>query len=268
MIEKLLQKHGVSPNTEMDQHFLDSEEVLEKEIEEADMGEEDVVLEIGAGLGNLTEKLSEKAGKVIAVEKDSRLAEILREKFKDSNVEIVEGDFLKIQEELPDFDKCVSNPPYNLSSDIVETLGEKGKLSVLLLQKDFAKKLVAKPGSSSYVFFTVLTNFYFIPVYIRDVPSRSFVPEPEVDSALVKLFPRKTRFGVEDDEFFLKVVKSLFTHRRKKVRNAVVDSRHILGASKEKLKEIRDSVPHSEERPVNLDIKKIADICKYLENEI
>ena len=266
MIEELLREHGVHPNTEMDQHFLDSEDIILKEVEEAEISSEDTVLEIGGGVGNLTEKLAESAGKVLTVEKDSKLVKVLRERFRDTeNVEVIEGDFLELKDDL-EYDRCVSNPPYNLSSEIVEELGKKEVMSVLLLQKDFVDKLIAKPGSDSYSFFTVMTNFYFIPVFLKEVSRSSFIPEPEVDSALVKLFPRKKGFRVER-ETFERTARALFTHRRKKVRNAMVDSRHILEMEKKRLKEIRDKIPYSGERVVNLDVRKVAEIAEFLEEK-
>ncbi len=268
MIRETLKKHGIKPDKDLDQHFLLSQKILKREVDEAEITSEDVVLEIGGGIGNLTEKLAGKAKKVITVEKDRKLVKFLRKKFKDCDVEVVEGDFIDKKAELNEFTKCVSNPPYHISSEIVEFLGKKNILSVLLFQKEFVDKLVAGPGSGSYGFFTVLTNFYFIPVFLEEVPRSSFFPSPEVDSALVKLFPRKTRFGIKNDEDFLKTARALFTTKRKKVRNSLVDSRHILGVSKKEIKDIRDEVPHSDKRVLKLSIKQISDIHKHLETSL
>ncbi len=265
MIRETLEKKGIKPNKDLDQHFLLSEKILKREVDEAEITSEDIVLEIGGGIGNLTEELSDRAKKVITVEKDHKLANFLRKKFVNYNVEVIEGDFIDKKEELQEFTKCVSNPPYQISSEIVEFLGKKNVLSVLILQKEFVDKLVAGPGSGNYGFFTVLTNFYFIPVFLEKVPKINFFPNPEVDSAMVKFFPRKTRFGIDDDESFLRTVRALFTTKRKKVRNSLVDSRHILKVSKEEIKNIRDEIPYSNKRVVNLSIKEIADIHIYLE---
>ncbi|MFQ3275377.1 MAG: 16S rRNA (adenine1518-N6/adenine1519-N6)-dimethyltransferase, partial [Candidatus Nanohaloarchaea archaeon] len=232
---KTLRKLGIKPVK--GQNFLTSEVIVEALVEAGEV-EEKEVLEIGAGTGAITQKLSRKAEKVYAVENNSVLAKHLKEEFEDSNVEVVQEDILEY--EIPDIDRCVSNIPFHLSSEIIEKLGEEQIQSALIVQDDLADRIVAEPGESDYGRFTVLANYYFIPVKLRTVPSSSFEPEPEVQTAIVKLYPNEERHGVEDEEFFFKIVRALFTHKRKKVRNAFVDARHILEISKDEAKEIRD----------------------------
>ncbi|MCJ7450607.1 MAG: 16S rRNA (adenine(1518)-N(6)/adenine(1519)-N(6))-dimethyltransferase RsmA [Candidatus Nanohaloarchaeota archaeon QJJ-9] len=267
MIREKLRKHGIKPDSNRDQHFLDDSKVAERMVEEAEFEGEESILEIGAGIGNLTEKIAEKSEKVYAVEKDKKMVEVLQEELSGrEDVETIHGDINKI--ELPEYDKCISNPPYHLSSEIVEKLGRKGKLSVLMLQKEFAERIVAEPGNSDYSRITVLTNLYFIPVFLENVPKDSFYPEPEVDSAIVKLYPRKDKFGIEDEEWFLKIIRGLFTHRNKKTRNAFVDARHIIEISKDEAKELRDKLPHSEERVKDLEMKKLGEISNFLRKRL
>lgn len=267
MIRQLLQKHGFTPDTHQDQHFLDSEHILNREIEEADLSSTDTVLEIGAGLGNLTRKLAQKAGTVHAIERDKRLVTILQKEFRTTdNITVIQGDAMEI--DWPDYDKCVSNPPYHISSSLTEKLGQNQKLSVLTLQKEFAQRLVAQPGSSDYSRLTIMANYYFIPVYLQDIPPSAFYPEPDIDSALVKLYPRPNKFSIQDPDSFLRTVKALFIHKRKKVRNAFVDSRHIIGIDKDQAKTMRDQLPHSQERVINLNMKQLADITHHLEAEL
>ncbi|MFT4867590.1 MAG: 16S rRNA (adenine1518-N6/adenine1519-N6)-dimethyltransferase [Candidatus Nanohaloarchaea archaeon] len=260
---KTLRKLGIKPVK--GQNFLTSEVIVEALVEAGEV-EEKEVLEIGAGTGAITQKLSRKAEKVYAVENNSVLAKHLKEEFEDSNVEVVQEDILEY--EIPDIDRCVSNIPFHLSSEIIEKLGEEQIQSALIVQDDLADRIVAEPGESDYGRFTVLANYYFIPVKLRTVPSSSFEPEPEVQTAIVKLYPNEERHGVEDEEFFFKIVRALFTHKRKKVRNAFVDARHILEISKDEAKEIRDKLPHSEKRVNELEIIQLKEVTEFLADRI
>lgn len=242
------------------QNFLDSETVIQALVEAGEVEDQDVI-EIGAGTGAITEKLREKAEKVYAVEKDTALFNLLERKFSDfGNIELVNQDILEY--EFPDLDRCVANLPFELSSEIIELLGERQLQSALIVQKELAEKIIAESGSSDYGYFTVLVNYYFIPVKLQDVSSSNYYPAPEVDTSIVKLYPNKQRHGVKDEEQFFKLVKALFTHKRKKLRNAFVDARNMLDITKDEAKEIRDELPHSEERVVNLEIKQLKDVAE------
>ncbi|MCJ7429097.1 MAG: 16S rRNA (adenine(1518)-N(6)/adenine(1519)-N(6))-dimethyltransferase RsmA [Candidatus Nanohaloarchaeota archaeon QJJ-5] len=267
MIQELLARYGIEADKQQGQHFLASERILDKEVDAADIEADDVVLEIGAGLGTLTERLAEKADRVIAVEKDQNLVSVLEDRLSTyDNVTITQGDIMDM--EWPSFDRCVSNPPYHLSSELIEALGTRQRFSVMVLQKQFADRLTAEPGEDGYSRLTVMARYYFIPVVLETVGADLFYPRPEVDSSLVKLYPRKDRHGIQDEEAFFRTSRALFTHKRKKVRNAVVDARHILNTEKDKVKAVRDEVPHSEQRVINLDIPAINDICQFLEDEL
>ena len=268
MSRELLEKHGLQPKKELGQNFLSDSKVLEKEVETCEVGPEDTVLEIGGGTGNLTQKILDKSDKVVCIEPDERLVKVLKNRFEEEisqgRLQVLEDTFSNVKDSLKGVDKCVSNPPYYISQEVIEYLGSKGILSVLILQKEFVDKVVAKPGSTEYTFFSLLTNYYFIPVFVEKVGKHKFNPSPKIDSAIIKLFPRKKKFGVKDDEWMLKVGKVLFNNKMKKVRNSLVDGRHILEVSKDKIKGLRDEVPYSNERVVNLDVKKVADISKTL----
>lgn len=262
-VQKKLRELGVKPVK--GQNFLNSEAVVHALVEAGEV-EEKTALEIGPGTGVITEILEEKASKVYAVEKDTRLAEHLRESFSNSEVEIVNEDILEYG--WPEVDRCVSNLPFQVTSKVIQMLGEKQVQSALILQKELAEKAVEDPGDKNYGRFTVMVNYYFLPVKLRDVSSRNFYPEPEVDTSILKLYPNRDRHGIEDEEFFFETVRALFTHKRKKTRNAFVDSRHILEITKNEAKQIRDELPHSEERVINLGVKQIADIADFLEDKL
>lgn len=264
-IEKKLRKLGVKPVE--GQNFLNSEPIVQALVEAGEIEEDHAVLEIGPGTGSITDYLTDKADKLYAVENDTTLAEYLKDRYGDLNVEIINEDFLNY--EIPEIDRCVSNIPFQISSEIIEILGKNQIQSSLIVQKALAEKAVAEPGESNYGPFTIMANYYFIPVKLRDVSKRRYFPQPEVETSILKLYPNKERHGVKDEDQFFKVTKALFTHKRKKVRNAFVDARHIIDIDKDEAKEIRDDLPHPEIRVVNLDVKKIVDIADYLaENNI
>lgn len=248
------------------QNFLKSNPVIQALVEAGEV-EGQTVLEIGAGTGAITEILENKAEKTYAIEKDTTLFNFLERKFEHSNnIELVNEDILTY--DMPEVDRCVANLPFEISSEILTLLGEKQIQSSLILQKELAEKIIADPESSKYSHFTVLVNYYFIPVKLRDVSSRNYHPSPEVDTSIVKLYPNKERHEVDDEQQLFNVAKALFTHDRKKVRNAFVDARNILGITKNKAKELRDELPHSEDRVNSLDIRKIRDLAEFLDGKL
>lgn len=254
-VERELRELGVKPVE--GQNFLVSETAIQALVNAGDL-EDRKVVEIGAGTGAVTGKILEKTGDVTAVERDSVLAESLGEKFP--GIEVLEEDVLET--ELDGFERAVGNPPFQISSQLLEKLGEAQIQSALILQEELAEKLVAEPGEKSYGPTTVKTKYYFVPVKLQEIPRNSYYPPPEVDTAIVKLYPNMERHGIDDEEAFFEMVNALFTHKMKKTRNAFVDARHILGLEKEKAKQMRDSLPHSDERVVNLELRQFQEIVE------
>jgi len=217
-------------------------------VSHASLTEDDVVLEVGAGLGFLTQLLSSKCKKVIAVEVDPKLVSFLRKQLHSlQNVDLIEGDILKIS--LPIFNKVVSAPPYSISSPLLFRLLErKFDWAVLILQKEFAERLAASVGSKDYGRLTV-TIYYRADVELLDyVPRTMFYPPPDVDSMIVCLKPRDPPFHVDNEETFFELVRTLFTQRNRKVRNGLISflrKREITG--KEAV-ELADSTVYSAKR--------------------
>jgi len=233
--------------------------ILERMVGYAGLSHDDVVLEVGAGIGNLTSLLAERASKVIAIERDRRLVKILRERLKgDPNVEIVHGDALRI--EIPKFNKVVANLPYGISSDITFRLLERElELAVLMYQLEFAKRLVAKPGSDDYSRLTVNAYYHAHVELLDEVPPAAFFPRPKVTSAIVRLKPREPPFEVVNEKIFFNVVRALFQHRRKRVRNALY---HSFGEvfPKTRLSKIERRTMIEQKIPVELAEKKVMDL--------
>jgi len=220
----LLRKHGIRLSKRAGQHQVIDPNVLEQMVDYAKLSRDDVVLEVGAGVGNLTFLLAGRAGKVIAVERDRRLMRVLGERLGGhSNVELLCGDALQI--ELPNFNKIVANLPYGISSDITFRLLEcEFELAVLMYQREFAERLVAKPGSDNYGRLTVNAYYRASIELLKEVPPEIFFPQPKVTSAIVRLRPREPPFDVADESRFFNVVRALFQHRRQRVRNALYRS--------------------------------------------
>jgi len=202
------------------QHFLIDESILDRMIQYGEVTGDDVVLDVGAGRGELTAKLAERAGKVIAVELDRGLAEEARRRLEDyDNVEILVGDVLKLRP--TGFNKVVSNPPYSISTKLLEWLiDERAETIVLTLQREFASKLVAKPGSAKYLYISFLSNLLYDSSIVELVPRELFRPMPRVDSAIVLM---KRRCVQKLDEEVKGFVKLLFTRRRQMLRRVLRD---------------------------------------------
>lgn len=197
--------------------------LLRKMISYAAINQEDVVLEIGAGLGFLTRLLSKKCGRVVAVEIDPKLVKMLKEQLQGlRNLDLIEGDLLKVS--VPQFNKVVSTPPYSISSPLLFWLLErKFDCAVMTFQREFAERLAATVGSRDYGRLTV-NSYYRAEVELLDhVPRSMFYPPPNVDSIVVRLKPRREPpFYVEDKGVFSELIQTLFTQRNKKVRNAIL----------------------------------------------
>lgn len=211
------------------QCFLSDRATLERMVNYAELSGKDTVLEIGAGDGRLTVLLAGKAGKVMAVEKDKRLVEVLKKNLSErnvSNVEIIAGDALEV--EFPKFNKVVSNLPYQISSPITFKLFDlvkkyKWSLAILTYQKEFAQRFFAKPCERNYSRLTMATNYYCVAEKLEIVSKGKFRPQPKVDSLMVKIAPKEEPFPA--DEFFWGTVAKLFQHKKKTVRAALKDSK-------------------------------------------
>ncbi len=229
-VRKTLAQIGFRIKKERGQHFLQDEGVLQTILDHADLAAGDTVLEIGPGLGVLTEGLA-AAGQVIAVETDPELCRHLRRRFTEqSNVQIVHGDILHFNlEELPeDKVKVVANLPYYISTPILmHLIGRVQRFSLILimLQKELAQRITAAPGTKKYGSLSIAVQFYMSAAIVAEVPKTSFYPVPEVDSAIVRLRVRThPPVDVCDPDGFFRIVRAAFSQRRKTLRNALIGS--------------------------------------------
>jgi 16S rRNA (adenine1518-N6/adenine1519-N6)-dimethyltransferase len=235
---KILKENDIRLDKRKGQNYLIDSNILNKIVNYADLSSEDTVLEIGAGIGTLTIPLAEHAKKVIAVEQDQKIAAVLNKRLKKlniSNVEVIVADAVKT--DFPYFNKVVSNLPYKISSPITFKLLEYDfDFAVLMYQLEFAERMVAKPGESNYSRLSLMMSFCGDVEMLFEVSKHAFFPNPKISSAVIKLVPNK---NVEIDEFFIKVSRALFQHKKKKVRNALLNSFHeIASVDKKEAKEI------------------------------
>lgn len=221
-IQQLLLSHKISPNKLLGQNFMVEPAFYPKLAQYAELSPSDVVLDAGAGFGFLTRFLSDKCKAVVAAEKDRDVAVVLREQVKGlGNVTVVEGDVLKAT--LPQFNKVIAIPPYYLSSQLVLWVLERGvDCAVMILQREFCERLVAKVGSEEYGWLTVVVQQQAEAKLLDPVPKDMFVPPPEVDSVILSLKPWAAKpFEVNNEAAFIQLTKWLFTQRNKKLAKAL-----------------------------------------------
>ncbi len=245
---RLLRTYQTFPKKRLGQNFMIDEDLLRLMASGASLDKNDVVLEIGAGLGFLTRLLSQKCKQVIAVEVDPRLMRILRTELQDlENVKLIRGDVLKVP--IPSFNKVVSNPPFYISSPILFwLLDKKFERATVTFQKEFAERLVASAGTREYGRLTVMTYYRADVELLEFVSKDMYYPQPKVGSYIVGLKPKPPPFIVQDKQAFFDLVQILFTQRNKKVRNAITPFLARLGIAKEKVLAVADSLLYHDRR--------------------
>lgn len=240
VMKPLLAAHGFHFSKAKGQNFLIAPWVPESIAGAAGVREDVGVLEIGPGVGPLTQQLALRAGKVCAVEVDERLKPILEITLEGcGNVELVWGDVLKldipalVKEKLPGLRPVAcANLPYYITSPILTALleAECFQAVTVMVQKEVAQRIAARPGTAEYGAFSVFCQFYAEPELLFDVPAHCFVPQPKVTSAVVTLRVRQVRpWDIHDEQLFFRVVRASFAMRRKKLSNGLASGFPELG---------------------------------------
>ncbi|MCX6813556.1 MAG: 16S rRNA (adenine(1518)-N(6)/adenine(1519)-N(6))-dimethyltransferase RsmA [Candidatus Azambacteria bacterium] len=248
IIKALLKRHGAKPEKYLGQHFILSKKVLAQMVAAAEIKKNDIIIEIGPGPGALTQELVKTGAKIIAIEKDPLMAKITKETLKDlKNVKIIRGDARKIEFPISNFQflnksqisnskpkikekyKIVANLPYNVATFLIRQwleLKNPPKLMVLMIQKEVAQRITAKPrlrqgygGQAPMNLLAISVQFYADVKIIGYVPAEAFLPKPKVDSAIIKIIPRKSVSfqTIASKLTFFKVVKAGFSQPRKQL---------------------------------------------------
>ena len=260
-IKRFLKDNDIRPKKEFGQNFLIDKNINDKIINYLNPTTEDIVIEIGAGFGNLTIPIAQSSYKIYAIEKDKRIARVLRDNLSGlNNVEVIEGDFLKLDlnnillKKDSKKVKIVGNLPYYISSPIIfHLLDYRNKIDYILfsLQKEVAARLTSQPHSKDYGILSCLVNMYAECKSLVDIKRNSFYPQPKVDSSLVSLrFLESPRYEIVDEEGFRQVIKAAFSKRRKQILNALSSYRGF-GLSKDIAKGILDEL--------NIDVRRRAE---------
>jgi 16S rRNA (adenine1518-N6/adenine1519-N6)-dimethyltransferase len=251
----------LKPRKELGQSFLTNRSVAVTEAEHA-LGKR--VLELGPGYGILTRELCRYAERVVAVELDRNLFRMLKHELDYPNLKLINGDFFEIGEdelELKTTDIMISNVPYSLSSRVIDFLVAHRLQAVLCLQKEFVEHMLAAPGSRKYSRLSVMSQLHFSITKMMDVERGNFSPSPKVDSAILYLKPRERRIGDGERE----LVNLLMQHKKKTVRNAVMDSESRLGVGRKELGAIADGLKEGKSRVFQMAPEELLALARELE---
>ena len=255
----ILERHGFTFKKSFGQNFLTDTNILQKIVDTAEIDKHVNVIEIGPGIGALTEFLAENAAEVMAFEIDDRLVPILADTLRDfDNVRVVNEDILKsdLQARIKEFAnpnlpiKVVANLPYYITTPILMHLIESGipfSEFVVMMQREVADRISAQPNSKSYGSLSIAVQYYMTAKVAFIVPRTVFVPAPNVDSAILKMVRRdQPAVGVKDEAFFFKVSKASFTHRRKTLWNNLTS---YFGKSNEVKTKLESALDNAELSP-------------------
>lgn len=271
----IMNKYQVSANKSYGQNFLIDEDVVLGICEKANISKDDLIIEIGPGLGTLTARLLEKAGKVIAVELDTKMIHILNDRFSlYDNFKLINDDILKvdlnklISDELGSLKKVkiVANLPYYITTPIIMKLLEE-KLNIdsitVMVQKEVAERLCCSPGTGDTGAITYTINYYTKPEIVLDVPKESFIPSPKVDSNVINLqILNNPSVMVKDEGTLFKVIKFAFMQKRKTLLNSLSNSRMNSKEYFEKM--LLDLNIDLKIRPEKLSLEDFARISDYI----
>lgn len=276
----IMNKYNITASKSLGQNFLIDSEVVDGIVDSAGVSKDDLIIEIGPGLGTLTSVLLERAGKVVCIELDKRMVNIISDRFSlYDNFEVINEDVLKVQlnriieKNLKENNlkkaKVVANLPYYITTPIIMKLLE-DKLNLtsitVMVQKEVAERLTEKPGGKESGAITYSINYFADSEIVINVPNTSFIPAPEVNSAVIKLTLLKVpRVKVIDEQTLFKVIKVAFMQKRKTLVNSLYNAKILDG--KEKVEEMLDKLNIDLKiRAEKLTLEQFAQIADYVKN--
>lgn len=270
----ILDKYHIHANKNLGQNFLVDDDTVSGIIEAANISKDDLVIEIGPGLGTITKELLEKAGKVICIELDERMITILNDRFSlYDNFELINEDVLKVNlQELINnakykTTKIVANLPYYITTPIIMKLLEE-RLDIetitVMIQKEVAQRLVAEPGKGESGAITYAIHYYTKPKTVLQVPNTAFIPEPKVNSTVIQLEVQKEpTVKVSNEEKLFELIKIAFMQKRKTLVNALTNSNKY-GTKEEVEKTINQMGLDLRIRPEKLTLEQYAELSKII----
>lgn len=275
----IMKKYGIIANKKLGQNFLIDDNAIDAIINSSAITKEDLIIEIGPGLGTLTKPLLDNAGKVICIELDKRMIEILEDRFKlYNNFKLINNDVLKVDLNklilenkvgTIKYAKVVANLPYYITTPIIMKLLEE-RLDIesitVMVQKEVADRLVAKPGEENTGAITYAINYYTKPARIYEVDKTSFIPAPEVNSTIIKLdVLKRPSVETQNEELMFKIIKTAFMQKRKTLLNGLTNS-NLFGNKEEIEKMLAELNIDLKIRGEKLTLEEYAKITKYLLN--
>ena len=270
----ILKKYNITANKNYGQNFLIDENSVNTIVEEAQVCKEDLIIEIGPGLGTLTSLLLQNAGKVICIELDSKMITVLKDRFSlYENFELINDDILKVDlkrllHENSNFKnvKVVANLPYYITTPIIMKLLEQKlnlKSITVMVQKEVAERLAEQPGGKETGAITYTINYYTNPKIILDVSKDCFVPSPKVDSSVLHLLILENpKINVSDEKLFFKIIKSAFLQKRKTLINSLSNSGIANKGFLEKM--LNDLKINTKARAEQLTLEQFGEISDYI----
>lgn len=270
----IMDKYHITANKNLGQNFLIDDEAVAGIVEAANVSKDDLIIEIGPGLGTLTKELLDRAGKVICIELDKRMIEILNDRFSMyDNFKVLNDDVLKVDlktliaNEKIKNTKIVANLPYYITTPIIMKLLEE-RLDIetitVMIQKEVADRLVTKPGTGDTGAITYTIHYYTEPKRVIEVPNTAFIPVPKVNSTVINLnILKKPRVTVKDEAKLFEVIKTAFMQKRKTLVNALANSSKF--GSKEQIEKILQTLEIDNKiRPEKLTLEEFTQIAEAI----
>ncbi len=273
-LKQTIEQIGLSPKKELGQNFLASDKIAERIVNAACVSENDFVVELGPGMGIVSEKILNRNANLLAIEIDRKLSTFLKDKFSTfHNFQIIENDFFRLKLNQytnatnREANKFISNPPYKGAKKLLKELCITNCFSrcVVTLQKEVARTLFSKPGESSARSLTYYTHYRFKPVKLFDIPPGFFYPQPSITSTVVLLSYKDHNINPKDEKFFFATLDLLLKTRKRKLRNCLTSTFNVRKEISSKI--VEESEVSENARPTDLTMEQMITVSNLVRQE-